>query len=278
MRAVPVIAMQPIRQICSSFARMAIGTPIGPLAQGGLDAAYPYAQRGVVPRCMVEERRRARFALVGEHLSEADPRTVIDGHEGRFIARTPDVVAPITGHAVSRTLDARQLLTVDVQQLTGSGALVAARQRRRIERRQSAQSSPCQHPRYGGARDPQLRRDTGHRPAALAQRNHPLRGAPRNGLGRVARPRAAIAKARCSLGLIPGHPFTHGLAVGSTAPRHCWDRFTGQYGLDHAQSTYWRHWGILVGVHSVLLARTDGVATISFFQLDRGDNVLRLHI
>jgi hypothetical protein len=27
----------------------------------------------------------------------------------------------------------------------------------------------------------------------------------------------------------------------------------------------------------ILMARTDGVATISFFQLDRGDNVLRLH-
>jgi hypothetical protein len=32
-----------------------------------------------------------------------------------------------------------------------------------------------------------------------------------------------------------------------------------------------------VSVHSVLLARTEGVRTISFFQLDRGDNVLRLH-
>src|SRR5207245_1697630 len=38
-----------------------------------------------------------------------------------------------------------------------------------------------------------------------------------------------------------------------------------------------RQWGILVAVHSVLRARTDGVATISFFQSDRGDNVLKLH-
>jgi hypothetical protein len=55
------------------------------------------------------------------------------------------------------------------------------------------------------------------------------------------------------------------------------NRFAFEHRFNHSQSTYRRHWGILVGVHSVLLARTDGVATISFFQLDRGDNVLRLH-
>jgi hypothetical protein len=62
------------------------------------------------------------------------------------------------------------------------------------------------------------------------------------------------------------------------ALRHRTDRFSSQHRFNHAQSTCGRHWGILVGVHSVLLTRTDGVATISFFQLDRGDNVLRLHI
>jgi hypothetical protein len=30
-------------------------------------------------------------------------------------------------------------------------------------------------------------------------------------------------------------------------------------------------------VHSVLLSETDGLGTISFPQLDRGDNVLKLH-
>jgi hypothetical protein len=32
-----------------------------------------------------------------------------------------------------------------------------------------------------------------------------------------------------------------------------------------------------VGVHPVLLVGTDGLGTISFSQLDRGDNVLKLH-
>ncbi len=32
-----------------------------------------------------------------------------------------------------------------------------------------------------------------------------------------------------------------------------------------------------MGVHSVLPEGTDGLGTISFAQLDRGDNVLKLH-
>ena len=101
---------------------------------------------------------------------------------------------------------------------------------------------------------------------------------PGRSLGRMVRPRAEIAKARCSLGPIASYPFAYGLAIGSTALGHRLNGFTGQYGFHHAQSTRGRHWGILVGVHSVLLVRTEGVVTISFFQLDRGDNVLRLHI
>src|SRR5512143_1783633 len=86
---------------------------------------------------------------------------------------------------------------------------------------------------------------------------------------RAARPRAAIAKAAFPLGPIPQHPLAHALAVHPTAQRHGADRFAHHRRLNHPQPTYRRQWCILVGVHSVLLARTDGVATISFFQLDR---------
>src|SRR5216110_855006 len=319
MWTVPVIAMQPLRQIGTSFMRMPIATPIGPFAQGSLDealsfsvgarrvepgkdmpqappsthrikwqrakhlgvvghdAANPYAQVAVVARGMVEERRCTGLALIGEHLSKTHSRMIINRHKRCFPARASDMIARIAGDTVAGTLNARQLLAIDVQQLAGSGTLVAARQRRRIERRQTAQSRSRQHPRYGGARDPQLSRNVGHRPAALAQRKHPLRGALWNRARRAMRPRAAIAKARFTLGSIPQHPFPNALALGSTALRHRANRFTDYYGLNHPQSTCWRHWSILVGVHSVLLIRTDGVATISFFQLDRGDNVLRLH-
>jgi len=91
------------------------------------------------------------------------------------------------------------------------------------------------------------------------------------------RPRAAIAKPGFAFGAIARNPFTNAHTVDLPALRSRLHRLTRHHRLNHPQSTYWRHWGILVGVHSVLLARTDGVATISFFQLDRGDNVLRLH-
>src|SRR5207248_4523547 len=160
----------------------------------------------------------------------------------------------------------------------GPGALVAAWQRCRIERRETAQSNSGQHPRHGRSRDPQLGGNAGHRPAASAQRGHPLRSAAGDRPRRAMQPRAAITKTCLTFGSIAQYPFTNALAIHATALRHRADGFTGHHRLNYPQSTRWRHWSILMGVHSVLLVRTEGVATISFFQLDRGDNVLRLHI
>ena len=64
-------------------------------------------------------------------------------------------------------------------------------------------------------------------------------------------------------------------SISSTYRAHPIDQIargcTGQRGFNHAQSTCGRHWRVLVTVHSVVPARIDGVATISFFWLDRGD-------
>jgi hypothetical protein len=73
-------------------------------------------------------------------------------------------------------------------------------------------------------------------------------------------------------------PLAHRLAIGSVTQRHGTNCFAFKYRHNHSKSTCRRHqWGILMSVHSVLLARADGVATIGYFQLDRGDNVLRLN-
>ena len=82
---------------------------------------------------------------------------------------------------------------------------------------------------------------------------------------------------RCVLGLVPRHPFAYRFAVDPSVPRDRANRLATHNRLHHPHSTCWSHWRILVAVHSVLLARTDGVATISFFRLDRGGNVLKLH-
>jgi len=63
---------------------------------------------------------------------------------------------------------------------------------------------------------------------------------------------------------------------GSPLKVHAVYRHSPKDGLHHPQSTRRRHRGILVGVHSVLLPRTDDFALVSFFQLNRGDNVLKL--
>src|SRR5205823_11864746 len=144
--------MQPLRQIGTSFTRMPIGTPVGPFAQGSLDealgfsvgarrvdmpqaptsthrikwqrakhlavvghdAANPYAQVAVVARGMVEERRCAGFALIGEHLSKTYSRMIINGHKRRFVADAADMIRRIAGDAVPGPFDAREFLAVDV--------------------------------------------------------------------------------------------------------------------------------------------------------------------
>jgi hypothetical protein len=91
------------------------------------------------------------------------------------------------------------------------------------------------------------------------------------------RPRAAIAKARFAFGAVARNPFANALTVDLPALRSRTHRLTRYHRVYHPQSTCRGHWGILVSVHSVLLVGTDGVGTISFSQLDRGDNVLKLH-
>src|SRR5512146_791793 len=180
------------------------------------DAAYVHSQCGVVARCVVEERCRTPLALVVEHLDKRDPRAIVNGNESSFVAHAADMVARIAGDAVSGTLNARQLLAVDVQQLTGAGALITTRQRCRIERRQPVQSRSHQHPRHGGARDAQLSSDTTHGPASLPQCNNALGGTPRNGGGRAVWPRTAIAQTRLALRAVSQYPFTPALPVNVT--------------------------------------------------------------
>src|SRR6476619_5570528 len=44
----------------------------------GHDATYPHAEGAVVLRGMVEERGRAPFTLIGEHLGKGHPRTIVN--------------------------------------------------------------------------------------------------------------------------------------------------------------------------------------------------------
>src|SRR5947207_9844491 len=73
MWTVPVIAMQPLRQIGTSFTRMSIGTPVGPFAQGSLDEALGFsvgARRVDMPQAptsthRIKWQRAKHLAVVG---------------------------------------------------------------------------------------------------------------------------------------------------------------------------------------------------------------------
>src|SRR5690242_15093443 len=84
---------------------------------------------------------------------------------------------------------------------------------------------------------------------------YPVRGGSRDSAWRAMRPRAAIAQAGFALSAVTMYPLTHALGIRSTLVRHRAHRLSSLHRLNHPQSTHGRHGGILVSVHSVLLAR-----------------------
>jgi hypothetical protein len=147
----------------------------------------------------------------------------------------------------------------------------------RIQRGQPAQPGARQYARYRCQGNAQRSRNATHRLAMPAHGDDPLRRAARNRRGRVMGPRAAVDQSRRPQRQETLQPLAYRLAVDAKARRHRSDRLAAGHRLHHAQSPFRRHWGILMSVHSVLLVGSDGLGTISFFQLDRGDNLLRLH-
>src|SRR4029453_13258172 len=61
------------------------------------DATYPYAEVRVIARGVIEERRRASLALVGEHLDKPHARTIVNRHEGGFPASASNLMLAIAG-------------------------------------------------------------------------------------------------------------------------------------------------------------------------------------
>src|SRR4030095_283766 len=80
----------------------------------GHDAAHLHTQVAVVARSVIHKGGGTRVALGGTHLGKADARAITDGNKGSFIAGAPDMIAPVTCHAMSRAPDASQLLAVDM--------------------------------------------------------------------------------------------------------------------------------------------------------------------
>lgn len=102
-----------------------------------------------------------------------------------------------------------ELLDVEVDQLAGTGALVAAH---RLGRRQVArpvETEPAENPAEGGGRDALLRGDALARPSHTAQRSDPVHLRRRRRPMEPVWPRGAIAQPGGAFSLEADHPLAH---------------------------------------------------------------------
>ena len=162
----------------------------------------------------------------------------------------------LAGDAVADLLEAADLLDVDVDQLAGAGALVAADRHGRRQVLEPAEPAPAQHAADRGRRDADLPGDLVAGPALATPRDD-LRDdvvgrRPTQPMG----PRGAIEEPPRALGLEALAPLVHGLHLDPEVRGHGLARLAqDQHAADEFGSTMRRQSGILVDVHSVSLGR-----------------------
>src|SRR4051794_31482354 len=171
----------------------------------------------------------------------------------------------VGGDTVALTLEAAELLDVDVDELARLRALVAANRLGRLERRETVEAKPLEDTADGGGRDPGLNRDLLAGPASAAQ-GFDLRddGGRRRPMQPV-RPRGAIPEPLKALGREARQPFTHGPRADACGSCGGLRRLPAQHLLHNALSTKRRQPGILMDVHPVLR----GITEASQLQLPR---------
>ena len=108
------------------------------------------AEAGVVGTSHEEEAHGRVVRLIGQDGREGDTAVIVDGHVQILVTGPAGLFAAISGDAVSRFLDARQALDVEVNQLAGMLVLIAHHRRGRIERTQAVQPGAAQNPTYRG--------------------------------------------------------------------------------------------------------------------------------
>src|SRR6185437_5259234 len=101
-------------------------------------------------RCLVQEVCRGDGFFVRIHGREGDARVIVDGHVEELPARPTGLVAWIAGDAMARLGDARELLDIDVQQVSRRGVFVAQGRRLGFDTVLLVQSKPGQHTADGG--------------------------------------------------------------------------------------------------------------------------------
>src|SRR5713101_6613043 len=261
----PVVSMQPERQLCGSAAGVGIGLGVSPFAQRGLDEALGLAvcfggvglgadvfelearacpaedpgsvtgavvghdtldldaQAGVVGDGGFEKGCSASLALVGLDLGEGDARGIVDADMDELPAAAArgGGAGLLAGDAMADAVELAELFDVDVDQLAGVLAFIAAHRLGGLQGAQPVEAQPLED--------------------GLRRRSVQMLG-----------PRAAILQAGQAFALIALDPFAHRAranAYGFTdGPR----RLPTENHFDHALSTKRRQAGILMDVHPAL--------------------------
>jgi hypothetical protein len=226
----------------------------------------------------VEEGDGAGPALVRQDLAVGEPCGIVDGDMQDLPAGTASGVAPVAGDAVADAFDPAELLGVDVEQLAGTGALLADHGRPGLEGGEAAEAEAPQHQADGGDGPPQPARDLRAGQALPAQpldRGGDCEGQP---AGRAGGRRAAVMQGALAARPMPRQPLVRG------AHRH-----PGSQGRvldppamlahppDQKESTVDCHARMLVDVHSRLLGKLFWSSNHSFNPSPRMNNLYSSH-
>src|SRR6185437_7236843 len=123
----------------------------------GHDALDGHAQAFVVGDGGFEEGHGAFLALALEHLGEGDARSIVDADMDELPASAPVAAAlAVAGDAVAYAIELAELLYVDVDQLAGMLALVAAHRLGGLQHLELVQAQPFENPAHGRRRDADL--------------------------------------------------------------------------------------------------------------------------
>lgn len=169
MRAVPVVPMQPERQMAGARVRSSLGAGVGPFTQCGLEEALSRAvgARGVglgvaqfdaqasaqtakapglvtgavvgqpaldadAEACVLAHGTGTAGALIGIEGAEGDARGVIHSDVKRLPAGALGAaLGPLTAHSMSRHSEAAELLAIQVQEGARLGVRIALHRRGR---------------------------------------------------------------------------------------------------------------------------------------------------
>jgi hypothetical protein len=167
-----------------------------------------------------QEADRGGRLLVGQDLDVGQAGGVVDadvdplpaGHAPAVTTTTLELAPAVAGDPMPRPLDAdpAQFLDVDVDQLAGSGALVAADRLRRLEAREPAETYPLQHRRDGRGRHPQGLGDLRPGQSDPPQRGDRLDPLGRGGVGDPPGRRAPVEQPGLALGAVAADPLAGG--------------------------------------------------------------------